>query len=101
MSSPIAKWIGTHVFRAITAVIGVAVYVYLWLQSPNTLRWWSRAVNDTVRRGCDLLPDALGARIEPLFGLLGFWAQLALAILVVRIVFGLMMMTRRIGRVGR
>lgn len=82
----------THVFRTLTAGAVLAAYVYGWLYAPETLTWWKRTTTNLIEAACDRLPYPWGDRIEATLGNFGLWVQVTLAIILFRLVIGLVIM---------
>jgi hypothetical protein len=81
----------SHVFRAWTAAVILAGYVYGWLYVPELLTWWKRTTTTVIETGCGLLPYPWGDRVEATLGNLGLWVQITLAIIAFRILIWLVM----------
>jgi hypothetical protein len=84
-----------HVFRAWTAFVILAAYIYGWLYTPETLTWWKRTTTAVIEAGCDRLPYPWGDRIEATIGNFGLWVQITLAIIVFRILMWLVILAFR------
>jgi hypothetical protein len=81
--------IRNHVFRAWTAAVILAAYVYGWLYVPEMLTWWKRTTTTIIEAGCNLLPYPWGDRIEATLGDFGLWVQITVAIIAFRILMWL------------
>jgi hypothetical protein len=73
-------------------------YGYLFFFHPEYTRWWRRAVNSQIERICDMFPDQLGAQVESIVGNLGFFAQMFIATLILRLVVTFVFILGRISR---
>ena len=91
----------SHIFRAWTAGLVLAIYVYGWFYVPQALTWWKRTTASVIEAGCDLLPYPWGDRIEASLGNFGLWVQITLAIVAFRILVWLLMVALRRGFAGR
>jgi hypothetical protein len=87
-SSPFKTWVRTHVFRTWTALATLVAFGASFLYKPEWLTWWLRTTMTGVEQGSALLPYAWGDRFEVVLRGIGgsFWIQIALAILIVRVV---------------
>ncbi len=85
----------SHIFRAWTACVVLAAYVYGWLYSPEMLTWWKRTTTNLIEMGCGLLPYPWGDRLEATLGDFGLWVQITLAIIVFRILMWLVLSALR------
>jgi len=86
--SPFRLWVRTHVFRTWTALATLIGLGLSFLYRPEWLTWWLRTTMAGIEKGSALLPYPWGDRLEvALRGIGGsFWIQIALAIVVVRVV---------------
>jgi Na+/H+-dicarboxylate symporter len=82
------RWLRTHWFRVWTMIatwIGlVAAYYY----RPEWLTWWLRTTTAGIEKVSDTIPYPWGDRAEIFLRFLGgsFWVQIALAIVIVRVI---------------
>jgi hypothetical protein len=88
-------WLRSHVFRAWTAAVVLAAYVYGWVYRPEALTWWKRSTTKLIEAGCDLLPYPWGDRTEATLGNFGLWVQITLAIIIFRILIWLLLLIPR------
>jgi len=81
-------WSRVQFFRLWTALAVLSAYAYLWVNDPEYLTWWKRAIDTLIESGCGLLPYPWGDRIESTIGDIGLWMQITLAVLLLRAVVG-------------
>ena|ERR1022692_2508649 len=86
----------SHVFRAWTALVILAGYIYGWLYIPEALTWWKRTTTSAIEAGCSLLPYPWGDRIEATVGNFGLWIQITFAIIMFRILMWLVISALRL-----
>lgn len=86
MTDAAIRWTKVHFFRLWTAILGLIIYGFFFVKYPEILKWWRRLVNAAVEFGCSLLPYPWGDQLETMVGnVFGFWLQIALFIIAVRI----------------
>jgi len=97
------RWAGTQVFRAWTAVAALVLLALCFLYRPELLSWYFRTTANLIEAGASLLPYPWGDRIEVVLRAVGghVWFQLALAIILVRIVAWLPLALWRRGARGQ
>src|ERR1700687_6279154 len=82
------NWARVHAFRAWTALVTIILRGLCFLYRPELLTWYLRTTMGLIEMASGLLPYPWGDRIE--IGLRGiggsFWFQIALAIVLVRVV---------------
>ena len=90
--SPIKAWIRTHVFRTLTAALTLAAFGVSFLYRPEWLTWWLHTTTAGIEGASSLLPYPWGDWLEVVLRGIGgsFWIQIALAIIIVRIIFWLL-----------
>ena len=72
-------------FRFFSAALTLVMYAYFWIYHPEHIRSWSRGVRKLIEQGSELLPYPWDARIEPILIVFTPWAQITLAVIMVRI----------------
>jgi hypothetical protein len=85
---PLMRWVLTHLFRILTALVTLVGIGWSFLNHPEWLTWWFRLTMAGIENTSALLPYPWGDRVEvALRGIGGsFWIQITLAILIVRVV---------------
>ncbi|HUC64793.1 MAG TPA: hypothetical protein VMA53_05165 [Stellaceae bacterium] len=88
-------WLRVQFFRLWTALLVLGAYGYLWVNEPEYLTWWKRAIDAVIEKGCSLLPYPWGDRIETTLGNFGLWVQITLTILFLRALAGIFIVAFR------
>jgi hypothetical protein len=82
-------WLRVQFFRLWTALLVLGAYGYLWVNEPEYLTWWKRAIDAVIEKGCGLLPYPWGDRVETTLGDFGLWVQITLTVLLLRTLVGI------------
>ena len=88
-------WLRVQFFRLWTALLVLGAYGYLWINDPEYLTWWKRAIDTLIEKSCSLLPYPWGDRVESTLGDFGLWVQITLAILLLRALAGVFVIAFR------
>jgi hypothetical protein len=88
-------WLRVQFFRLWTALLVLGAYGYLWVNEPEYLTWWKRAINTLIEKSCSLLPYPWGDRVESTLGDFGLWVQITLTVLLLRALAGIFIVVFR------
>lgn len=88
-------WLRVQFFRLWTALLVLGAYGYLWVNEPEYLTWWKRAIDASIEKGCSLLPYPWGDRVETTLGDFGLWVQITLTVLILRTLVGIFIVALR------
>ncbi len=88
-------WLRVQFFRLWTALLVLGAYGYLWVNEPEYLTWWKRAIDTLIEKSCGLLPYPWGDRVESTLGDFGLWVQITLTILLLRALVGILIVAFR------
>jgi hypothetical protein len=88
-------WLRVQFFRLWTALLVLGAYGYLWINDPEYLTWWKRAIDTLIEKSCSLLPYPWGDRVESTLGDFGLWVQITLTILLLRALAGVFIIAFR------
>ena len=88
MNAPSRTWLRTLAAKAGTLIVGWGVLVAAFAYRPDWLKWWLRSVTKWIEQISDVIPYPWGDRMEIFVRTVGasVWLQIALVIVVVRII---------------